>query len=199
MRICCFEPAVSRPVEGNCKVETHLIPDGRCAISSGRLHTSDDRPEKPPRNRLVQSHFSISPWRYCHPTEMSPTDSMRSETPLPFDERMPCFIRARAIPLPTVEPGTLIRQQVLISAGLVHFFVLVKRRSFRLEYQMIAVLSCDTVTIRVPSGENAAPRTRSVCPLSSTRLMPVAASQILAVLSPDAVRMRWPSGENAAL
>ena len=55
------------------------------------------------------------------------------------------------------------------------------------------------VTIRWPSGENAALTTASVWPSSSATCCPVAAFQTRAVPSSLAVTMRWPSGENAAL
>ena len=61
-----------------------------------------------------------------------------------------------------------------------------------------AVLSLEAVTMRVPSGLNAALRTlpsaRCMRPIGS----PVAASHSRTVLSPDAVTTRAPSGLNAA-
>jgi len=61
------------------------------------------------------------------------------------------------------------------------------------------VLSQDAVTMRVPSGLNAALATSSIGPLSGSPTgLQVAASQIRAVLSLDAVMMRVPSGLNAA-
>ena len=66
--------------------------------------------------------------------------------------------------------------------------------------QTRAVLSSDAVTMRLPSGLNAALTTASSWPLSGAPIgWPVAASQIRAVLSSDAVTMRLPSGLNAAL
>ena len=66
--------------------------------------------------------------------------------------------------------------------------------------QIRAVLSEDAVTMRLPSGLNAALYTASSWPLSGSPIgLPVAASQIRAVLSQDAVTMRLPSGLNAAL
>src|SRR5271157_3757134 len=64
--------------------------------------------------------------------------------------------------------------------------------------QTRAVLSLDAVTIRLPSGLNAADLTEPACPLSSAMRAPVSAIQTRAVLSPDAVTMRLPSGLNAA-
>ena len=66
--------------------------------------------------------------------------------------------------------------------------------------QIRAVLSRDAVTMRLPSGLNAALYDSFTWPLSGSPIgLPVAASQIRAVLSADAVTMRWPSGLNAAL
>src|SRR5262245_14043662 len=63
-----------------------------------------------------------------------------------------------------------------------------------------AVLSRDAVTMRLPSGLNAAPSTRSAWPLSVSPVgLPVSASHSRAVLSQDAVRMRLPSGLKLAL
>ena len=53
-----------------------------------------------------------------------------------------------------------------------------------------AVLSSDAVTMRVPSGLNAARRPEPSCPRSTTICLPVAASHTRAVLSDDAVTMR---------
>ena len=64
--------------------------------------------------------------------------------------------------------------------------------------QTRAVLSSDTVTMRLPSGLNAADETGSTCPLSSAMRDPLSAIQTRAVLSSDAVTMRLPSGLNAA-
>ena len=64
--------------------------------------------------------------------------------------------------------------------------------------KMRAVLSKDAVTMRDPSGLNAAECTLSSWPLRTTISLPVAASQMRAVLSGDAVTMRDPSGLNAA-
>ena len=55
------------------------------------------------------------------------------------------------------------------------------------------------MTIRVPSGLNAALDTQPVCPLSSSTGVPVRASQTFAVWSPLPVTIRVPSGLNAAL
>ena len=58
----------------------------------------------------------------------------------------------------------------------------------------------DAVTMRLPSGLNAALYTSSSWPLSGSPMgLPVSASHSRAVLSPDAVTMRLPSGLNAAL
>ena len=66
--------------------------------------------------------------------------------------------------------------------------------------QIRAVLSKDAVTMRLPSGLNAALITASSWPLSGSPTgLPLSASQIRAVLSKDAVTMRLPSGLNAAL
>lgn len=54
------------------------------------------------------------------------------------------------------------------------------------------------VTIRFPSGENAASRTESAEPLKLARRWPLSASHRCALLSLPAVTMRLPSGENAA-
>src|SRR5438034_1290675 len=63
-----------------------------------------------------------------------------------------------------------------------------------------AVLSSDAVTMRLPSGLNAALPTPRVWPLSGSPIgLPVSASHSRAVQSPDAVIMRLPSGLNAAL
>ena len=62
---------------------------------------------------------------------------------------------------------------------------------------MRAVLSADAVTMRDPSGLNAAESHRLMA-LRTTISLPVAASQMRAVLSSDAVTMRDPSGLNAA-
>ena len=56
--------------------------------------------------------------------------------------------------------------------------------------QTRAVESVDPVTMRVPSGENDAEATVSVCPLRLTISRPVAAFQTRAVLSVDAVTTR---------
>ena len=66
-------------------------------------------------------------------------------------------------------------------------------------FQTRAVPSSLAVTMRWPSGENAALLTASVWPSSFATCCPVAAFQIRAVPSSLAVTMRWPSGENAAL
>ena len=63
--------------------------------------------------------------------------------------------------------------------------------------QIRAVLSYDAVTIRDPSGLNAAECTASPWPRSTAISFAVAASQIRAVLSDDAVTMCDPSGLNA--
>jgi hypothetical protein len=74
--------------------------------------------------------------------------------------------------------------------------------------QMRAVLSLEAVTMRRPSGENAALRTfplsssegkPSPWPEKTTSCTPLAASQMRAVRSLEAVTMRRPSGENATL
>src|SRR6202522_307589 len=79
-----------------------------------------------------------------------------------------------------------------------------------------AVLSSEAVRTRVPSGENAALLTASLCPFRTsgenlalltesscpfrtTICLPVTASHTRAVLSSEAVTTRVPSGENAAL
>ena len=63
-----------------------------------------------------------------------------------------------------------------------------------------AVLSSDAVTMRLPSGLNAALITASVWPVSGSPIcLPLSASHSRAVLSKDAVTMRLPSGLNAAL
>ena len=64
--------------------------------------------------------------------------------------------------------------------------------------QTRAVLSYEAVTIRLPSGLNAAEWTEEVCPWSVVMVLPESASQTLAVLSSEAVRTRLPSGLNAA-
>ena len=64
--------------------------------------------------------------------------------------------------------------------------------------RMRAVLSDDAVTMRDPSGLNAAEFTGPSSPLRTRISLPVAASQMRAVLSHDAVTMRDPSGLNAA-
>ena len=64
--------------------------------------------------------------------------------------------------------------------------------------QMRAVWSSEAVTMRRPSGENAAEKTRSPWPESTASCLAVAASQTRAVLSAEAVTMRRPSGENSA-
>ncbi len=64
--------------------------------------------------------------------------------------------------------------------------------------QMCAVWSKEAVTMRRPSGENAALRTASSWPESTASGLAVSASQMRAVLSSEAVTMRRPSGENAA-
>ncbi len=64
--------------------------------------------------------------------------------------------------------------------------------------QMRAVLSSDAVTMRDPSGLNAAEFTIASWPRRTAIALPVAASQMRAVLSSDAVTMREPSGLNAA-
>ena len=62
------------------------------------------------------------------------------------------------------------------------------------------VSSQDAVTLRLPSGLNAALDTMSLWPLSGPPIgWPVATSQMRAVLSRDAVTMRVPSGLNVAL
>src|SRR2546421_2109775 len=62
-----------------------------------------------------------------------------------------------------------------------------------------AVLSTDAVTMRLPSGLNAALKTVSSWPLRGSLIgLPVSASHSSAVLSVDAVTMRLPSGLNAA-
>ena len=60
-------------------------------------------------------------------------------------------------------------------------------------------VSSDAVTMRRPSGLNAALVTLSVWPSKAAICLPVAASQMRAVLSADAVTIRRPSGLNAAL
>jgi len=62
-------------------------------------------------------------------------------------------------------------------------------------FQTRAVLSSDAVTTRVPSGENAAVATASLCPLRTISWRPLAASQMRAVLSYEAVTSRRPSDE----
>ena len=64
--------------------------------------------------------------------------------------------------------------------------------------QTRAVLSHEAVTIRLPSGLNAAVYTIAACPWSVARILPVSASQTRAVLSAEAVTIRLPSGLNAA-
>jgi hypothetical protein len=64
--------------------------------------------------------------------------------------------------------------------------------------QIRAVLSYDVVTIRDPSGLNAAECTASPWPRSTAISFAVATSQTRAVLSFEAVTMRDPSGLNAA-
>src|SRR5262245_6912858 len=60
--------------------------------------------------------------------------------------------------------------------------------------------SPDAVTMRLPSGLNAALNTRSLWPsIGSAICIPVSASHSRAVLSEDAVTMRLPSGLNTAL
>ena len=62
------------------------------------------------------------------------------------------------------------------------------------------MLSPDAVTMRLPSGLNAALITASVWPESGSPIcLPLSASHSRAVLSQDAVTMRLPSGLNAAL
>ena len=56
----------------------------------------------------------------------------------------------------------------------------------------------EAVTIRVPSGENAAETTEPSCPRSTAICAALAASQTRAVSSAAAVTMRLPSGEKAA-
>jgi hypothetical protein len=55
------------------------------------------------------------------------------------------------------------------------------------------------VTTRLPSGENSADTTSSVCPSRVKRSAPEAASQSFAVLSSLAVTTRLPSGESSAV
>ena len=64
--------------------------------------------------------------------------------------------------------------------------------------QMRAVVSSEAVTMRCPSGENAADGLDPVARKDGNRL-PLDASQMRAVLSPEAVTMRCPSGENRRL
>ena len=64
--------------------------------------------------------------------------------------------------------------------------------------QTCAVLSNEAVTIRLPSGLNAAEETQPVCPWREARVLPESASQTRAVLSSEAVTTRLPSGLNAA-
>ena len=64
--------------------------------------------------------------------------------------------------------------------------------------QTLAVLSALAVTMREPSGLNAADRRGPVCPLSVRTSAPVLASQTFAVRSSLAVTMREPSGLNDA-
>src|ERR1700730_15537352 len=61
-----------------------------------------------------------------------------------------------------------------------------------------AVLSPDAVTMRDPSGLNAAETTTSSWPRRTAISLALAASQMRAVLSTDAVTMRDPSGLKAA-
>ena len=65
--------------------------------------------------------------------------------------------------------------------------------------QTRAVLSPEAVTIRLPSGLNAAEWTDEVCPWREARGLPESASQTRAVLSAEAVTIRLPSGLNAAV
>jgi hypothetical protein len=62
-----------------------------------------------------------------------------------------------------------------------------------------AVLSADAVTMRLPSGLNAALNTPSLWPTSVPICLPVSASHSRAVSSADGVTTRLPSGLNAAL
>src|SRR5262249_55247683 len=62
-----------------------------------------------------------------------------------------------------------------------------------------AVLSPDAVTIRLPSGLNAALVTLASCPLNSAMGRPVSAFHSRAVRSPEVVTMSLPSGLDAAL
>src|SRR5262249_29229925 len=63
-----------------------------------------------------------------------------------------------------------------------------------------AVLSSDVVTIRLPSGLNAALDTEPWWPLSGSPMgLPVSASHRRTVLSSEVVTMRFPSGLNTAL
>jgi hypothetical protein len=59
-------------------------------------------------------------------------------------------------------------------------------------------LSAEAVTMRVPSGLNAATVTSAAWPASTARLWPEAVSHTRAVLSLAAVTMWVPSGLNAA-
>jgi len=61
-------------------------------------------------------------------------------------------------------------------------------------------LSSDAVTMRLPSGLNAALSAQPSCPRSGSPIgLPLSASHSRAVSSSDAVTMRLPSGLNAAL
>jgi uncharacterized protein (DUF3084 family) len=65
--------------------------------------------------------------------------------------------------------------------------------------QVRAVRSSAAVTSRLPSGLNAALRTMSVWPLSTSSSRPLSASQMRAVLSSEAVTTRRPSPLKSAL
>src|SRR6266446_1385701 len=63
-----------------------------------------------------------------------------------------------------------------------------------------AVLSTDAVTMRLPSGLNAALATKFAWPVRGSPIgLPVSASHSRAVLSTDAVTLRLPPGLNPAL
>ncbi|HEV7404415.1 MAG TPA: hypothetical protein VGO11_15855 [Chthoniobacteraceae bacterium] len=62
-----------------------------------------------------------------------------------------------------------------------------------------AVLSCEAVTIRIPSGLNCALSTTPSWPASVANTFPLAASHTRAVLSSETVTIRVPSGLNCAL
>jgi hypothetical protein len=65
-------------------------------------------------------------------------------------------------------------------------------------YRRRRVVSQEAVTIRAPSGENAADRTPPLWPRKASSSRPEGASHTRAVWSVEPVTIRVPSGENAA-